>query len=155
MRKAAGYIANTLATLLVAAGRPGTSGSVDGPVIRGNDRNEGDDGDPSGTAVIEGDCIYLHGPLERFPIVWPNGTSRSSEEEAIELPDATLACEGGHMSGRVADAVVVSATWTKVLRPGLSVLRPRDTVIEVAVDGWDATSGEVEGGISSDHSPAL
>lgn len=99
MRKAAGYIAYALAALLVVAGCSGTSGGVDGPVIQGNDRDGGNDGGLSGTVVIEGDCIYLQGPVERFPIVWPYGTSWRSEEEAIELPDATLVFEGDHISG--------------------------------------------------------
>ncbi len=89
----------TLATLLVVAGCSGSSGGVDGPVIQGADRNWGTDGAPSGTIVIEGDCIYLHGPVERYPIVWPNGTSWRSEEAAVELPDATLVRNGDHISG--------------------------------------------------------
>ena len=88
-----------LVALLVLAGCAGTDGGVDGPVIEGAARNGGTAAIVSGTVVLERDCIYLDGPHDRYPVVWPPGTSWRTDEEAVELPDGTLVRAGDRISG--------------------------------------------------------
>jgi hypothetical protein len=92
------FVVGAVATLLVASG---CSGSVDGPVIEGNRRTGGTDAEVLGVVVIEGDCVYLRQDDidNRYPVVWPHGTSWNSAEFAIKLPDGTLVYDGDQVYG--------------------------------------------------------
>lgn len=89
MRRALSLVAVAVAAIFLVSG---CSGSVDGPVIEGNRSTGGTDAEVRGVVVIEGDCIFLSQAetATRYPVVWPKGTSWSSAESAIELPDGTL-----------------------------------------------------------------
>ncbi len=77
------------------------AGSVDGPVIEGSRRTDGTDALVEGTLQIEDGCLYLGHPDtdERYPVIWPNGTSWDEDESGVRLPDGTLVHEGNRVSG--------------------------------------------------------
>ena len=86
---------------ICAAALSGCSGGVDGPVVGGNRSLSGEDAAVSGEVVIEGRCLYLRIPDtdQRFPVVWPHGTSWDDSDSAIVLSDGTLIREGDVVSG--------------------------------------------------------
>ncbi|MEN8040778.1 MAG: hypothetical protein ABFR95_04675 [Actinomycetota bacterium] len=95
MRKA--FTIALVSVLLLSA----CAGSVDGPVIEGKWRSGGTDADVHGEVELEGNCLYLMHPDadERYPIVWPRGTSWDADESAVRLRDGTLVYPGDTISG--------------------------------------------------------
>lgn len=77
------------------------AGSVDGPVIEGSRSLGGSDALISGVLEYEGGCLYIEHPDadERYPIVWPLGTSWNEAESAVRLGDGTLVYVGDTVSG--------------------------------------------------------
>ncbi len=81
---------------------PGTG--LDGPVVRHREPEGtgGHDAAMGGRLVLEGDCLYL-GPLEgqgeRFPVVWPAGTSWDAESRSVILASGDYVAAGESVSG--------------------------------------------------------
>lgn len=77
------------------------AGSVDGPVIEGHRSMGGETALIEGTLQFEDGCLYLGQPGtdERYPVVWPHGTSWDEDESAVVLPGGTLAYAGDSVSG--------------------------------------------------------
>ncbi len=98
MRRSLSLVGATVAAFFLLSG---CSGSVDGPVIEGNRSSGGSDAEVFGIVVVEGGCIYLRqdGIDTRYPVVWPHGTSWSSAESAIKLPDGSLVYDGDQVYG--------------------------------------------------------
>lgn len=70
-------------------------------LIEGNVTDGSLDAEVFGIVIIDGDCIYLHDPQieNRYPVVWPHGTSWNPVESVIKLPNGTLVRDGDEVSG--------------------------------------------------------
>lgn len=95
--------------LMVAAcgdssGAASTSTSVDGPVIRYPEPQSSDEGmaaEVSGRLELDGSCLYvaLDEVGERYPIVWPAGTTWDGEQRAVVSPAGVPMAVGSDVYG--------------------------------------------------------
>lgn len=97
-------LAVTLAAACSDSSAGTTSAVLDGPVIRypEPDTSEGGEGaSVEGQLVLDGDCLYVagHDGGERYPIVWPAGTSWDSASESVISPSGARMPVGSAVSG--------------------------------------------------------
>lgn len=74
---------------------------LDGPVMRYPKASAGEggmDAQVQGRLVLEGDCLYLDGE-ERYPVVWPAGTTWDTERPAVVSRTGALLPVGTDVSG--------------------------------------------------------
>lgn len=96
-----------LALALAACGDDsdaGASTEVDGPVMRYPEASASEEGSAAevrGTLELDGDCLYvfLEEVDERYPVVWPAGTTWDAEEEAVVSPSGVRMAVGTDVSG--------------------------------------------------------
>ena len=93
----------TLLVLLVALGCSGSGEPLDGPVMRyPTSTSEGsDDAEVRGRLELAGDCLYiaLDEVDERYPVVWPAGTTWDAEDQAVISPSGTEMAVGSQVYG--------------------------------------------------------
>lgn len=78
------------------------AGAVHGPVIEGKWRSGGTDALIEGILQFENGCLYVghpDDPHERYPVVWPRGTSWHEGEAAVRLQGGALAYPADTISG--------------------------------------------------------
>lgn len=86
------------------ASDPGASSAVDGPVMRhpeASSTDGSDDAEVRGTLQLDGDCLHvvLAEIDERYPVVWPAGTSWDAEQETVVSPSGARMAVGSDVSG--------------------------------------------------------
>ena len=77
-------------------------GAIDGPVMRHLPplEEESEAAEIQGTLVLEGDCLLVDSPWgERYPIVWPAGTTWDAEDEAVVLHSGERLAVGSDIQG--------------------------------------------------------
>jgi hypothetical protein len=92
-----------LLVLIVAVGCSGGSEPLDGPVMRyPTSASEGsDDAEVKGRLELAGDCLYIafDETRERYPVVWPAGTTWDAEDQTVVGPSTTRLPVGSEVSG--------------------------------------------------------
>lgn len=70
-------------------------------MTEGDRQFDGSDALIEGQLELEDNCLYVgsRGPDERYPVIWPHGTSWNDAETAVELRDWTLVRDGNRVSG--------------------------------------------------------
>ena len=77
-------------------------GAIDGPVMRHLPPlgEESEAAEIRGTLVLEGDCLLVDSPWgERYPIVWPAGTTWDPAGEAVVLHSGERLAVGSDIQG--------------------------------------------------------
>lgn len=108
-------VVGVLTTLLMVVGACGDSTGSDatgatetpalvGPVMRYPERSASEDGNDAevrGRLELDGDCLYiaLDEIGDRFPVVWPAGTSWDAEEETVIGPSTARMPVGSEVYG--------------------------------------------------------
>ena len=81
-----------------------TTGVLDGPVMRypeSASSAEGEDAEVRGRLELEGDCLYvaLDEVGERYPVVWPAGSSWDADSESVISPSGATMPVGSEVYG--------------------------------------------------------
>lgn len=76
-------------------------GGVDGPVMYAARRDARDSmaAEILGTLELDGVCLYATFEGNRYPILWPYGTTWNADTSSVVLPDGTSTALGGEVHG--------------------------------------------------------
>lgn len=76
-------------------------GGMDGPVMYAARRDAGDymAAEIIGTLELDGDCLYTTFEGNRYPVLWPYGTTWDDDSSSVVLPDGTTIALGGEVYG--------------------------------------------------------
>lgn len=92
-----------LLVLIVAVGCGGGGEPLDGPVMRypTSASDGGVDAEVKGRLELAGDCLYIafDEVRERYPVVWPAGTTWDAEDQAVVGPSTTRMPVGSEVYG--------------------------------------------------------
>ena len=83
---------------------PTSAGALDGPVMRYPETastDEGEDAEVRGRLELHGDCLYvaLDEIGERYPVVWPAGTTWDADGERVISPSGSGMPVGSNVYG--------------------------------------------------------
>lgn len=76
--------------------------TIDGPLIRWAEpsvSDEGMDAEVLGVLELDQGCLYLVQDDERYPVLWPFGTSWNSADESVVLADGDSVAVGDRVTG--------------------------------------------------------
>ncbi len=81
-----------------------TTTALDGPVMRYPEpasRDDREDAEVRGRPQLDGDCLYLAPDEldERYPVVWPAGTTWDADNESVISPSGSGMPVGGDVYG--------------------------------------------------------
>ncbi len=76
-------------------------GGLDGPVMYAARRDAGDVMEAAiiGTLELDGDCLYTSFEGNRYPVLFPYGTTWNEDSSSVVLPDGSTIALGGDLDG--------------------------------------------------------
>ena len=94
----------TLPTACGYSSDPTPAGALDGPVMRypeAASSDGGEDAEVRGRLELDGDCLYvaLDEIGERFPVVWPAGTTWDADDAGVISPNGSVMPVGSEVYG--------------------------------------------------------